>query len=67
MDKDLETPSVTTWLLAAVPVASFVAYYNPAAEMAAGAVILGGGGIALYRVGRWAIARAKGMAGRGGY
>jgi hypothetical protein len=64
MDKDLQTPSVTTWLLAAVPVICLAAYYNPAAEMAAGLIIMGGGSIGMYRIGRWAWARL--MAGRGG-
>lgn len=68
MDKDLETPSVTTWLLALVPVTSVAAFYRPEAEMLAGIVILAGGGIGMYRIGRWAVARAKAsMSGRGGY
>lgn len=68
MDKDLETPSVTTWLLALVPVACLAAYYRPEAEMLAGIVILMGGGIGIYRIGRWAVARAKAsMAGRRSY
>ncbi|MFT4251422.1 MAG: hypothetical protein QM608_02945 [Caulobacter sp.] len=61
MENDQQTPPLTTWLLAAIPVLVIAAYYNPAAEIAAGCLIIGGGSLGIYSIARWAVARAKGM------
>lgn len=58
MDNDAQTPAITTWLLAAVPISCVIAYYHPLAEFPAGLIIIGGGSIAVYRIRRWAMTRA---------
>lgn len=61
MDKDSETPSLMTWLLASMPVGALIVAYKPELEVALGALVLCGGGIALYRIGRWAVTRIRAM------
>lgn len=55
MDSDQFTkPAITTWLMAALPILCLLAYYYPVAEAPTGLVIIAGGGVAMYRVARWA-------------